>query len=111
MPVKAANSLSGQSTDALAFSIVDADGQIAKGKASGMVFSKARLSDEGMYKTNKGVKYPFTLMVVFTPDSSDTSLSYRLQVNHLPFSFGGKQQLQLNPSELAKYTTDFLKIR
>lgn len=105
MPVLAKHTDTKETTS-LSYSIVDEDGAPAKGTATGIVFSSAGITRDGMYKVKKGVANNFALQVLFTPESIDTQKKYRLQVTNLPFNFDGKQQQQLNPSELVYYTTE-----
>jgi hypothetical protein len=98
-------------TNTLAYQIHDEDGNIVPGKTSAIVLSDAKFSaKESMYITDKGFSKKFTLVSVFTPDVYDPEKKYRLQVTHLPFSFNGTQELQLNPSELQYYTTDLVSL-
>lgn len=104
MPFKTMNADS-NATDTLAFSILDKDNKRIEGKTSSIILSKTSLK-EGMYSIQPGHLNMFTLIVVFTPSASSTP-DYRLQVTHLPFNFDGKQQLELNPTELQYYTTPY----
>ena len=88
----------------VSYSIVDNEEEQAKGDSVGLVLSTARLQN-GMYVVPKGKKMKFTLIAFYTPSADETESDFRLQVNHLPFSFNGAQKLQLNVSELKYYTT------
>ncbi len=106
MPVRAHNTETGFDT-AVSYTILNQDGEQVAGKAMGIVFSNAKLTNEGEYVVPKTEAKKFTLTVLFTPTISVQGEEYRLQVNHLPFTFDGEQQLQLNPSELTYYTTKY----
>lgn len=92
-----------KSRDALTYEILDADGGAAAGTPLGIVLSNAKVKG-GEYVIPKGKSASFTLLTFFTPTSTSTE-AYRTQVTNLPFTFDGKQELQLNPSELQYYTT------
>ncbi len=107
MPFKIINADS-KATDTLSFAIVDKDNGKIPGKASAIIVSNTPLK-KGLYSIPAGLQKKFTLIVVFTPSASTTE-DYRLQVTNLPFNFDGKQQLQLNPSELKYYTTPYTNL-
>lgn len=109
LPVKASNTTQ-KSTDAVAFSILDENGNVVLGKTTSIVLSSAALTAKGMYITPKNKATKFTLAVFFTPTSIDSNQKYRLQVTNLPFNFDGAQELQLNPSELKYYTTKLISL-
>jgi hypothetical protein len=98
-----------KATNTLEFSVVDTNNESVPGKISAIVLSHANITDSGFYITKKGSSSRFTLAVFFTPDMKGVG-EYRLQVTSLPFNFDGKQQLQLNPSELTYYTTKSLAL-
>lgn len=104
IPISARNSTS-KSTDAVSYTIYTEQGVKAKGKASGLILNNATEIHEGNYVTKKGQGGKFTLAVVFTPETYSQFEDYYMQVTNLPFSFDGKHQLGLNPSELKYYTT------
>ncbi len=93
--------------NALAYTVVDADGVIVPGTASTIILSNAELGKDWMYTIPKGRKHTFTLIVAFAPEKKDAT-DYRLQVNHLPFSFDKTQALKLNLSELQYYATPYI---
>jgi hypothetical protein len=110
MPVFAQYSNNKAST-AVSYAVFDESGAEVEGTAAGIVLSSATLDRSGMYIVPKGTAKKFTLAVVFTPRiPAQTEKKYRLQVMHLPFSFDGIQQLQLNPSELKYYTTKLIAL-
>ncbi len=96
-------------TTKLSYVILDENDNEVSGKTAGIVLSGAPLGRQG-YEIEKDSAKKFSLFVVFKPTEDTTGHSYRLQVTHLPFSFDGAQQLQLNPSELQYYTTKSIKI-
>lgn len=108
LPIKA-SSAENKATNTVEFSIVNADGKSVKGTTSSVVLSHVKITDDGFYRTKKGSTGKFTLAVFFRPEVSGVN-EYRLQVTSLPFNFDGKQQLQLNPSELKYYTTKLLAL-
>ena len=110
IPILATQSSETPKSDAVAYTIFDEDGNTAIGTASAIVLSKASINKSGKYSVAKGLSQNFTLAVVFTPTVVTKVNEYRLQVTHLPFTFDGTQELQLNPSELTYYTTDLLEI-
>jgi hypothetical protein len=93
----------------ISYSLVDNEKEQAKGDSVGLILSTARLQN-GMYVVPKGKKMKFTLIAFYTPSALETESDFRLQVNHLPFSFDGVQKLQLNVSELDHYTTELLTL-
>jgi hypothetical protein len=95
---------------AVSYAIIDKDGNEVTGKSVGIVFSETPLTKNGIYVIPKGTSKKMTLAVIFTPTTGTALSDYRLQVKHLPFSFDGTQQLQLNPSELQYYTTEYLSL-
>lgn len=99
-------STSTTATNTLSYSVLDKDGHEVAGKSSAIILSNTKLGENTMYVVPKGFAKKFTLLVVFTPSASTTP-DYRLQVTHLPFNFNGKQQLELNPSELQYYATPY----
>lgn len=110
IPITAIQSSEAQTNSAVAYTIFDEDGNTAIGTASAIVLSRAEINKNGKYSVAKGLSQNFTLAVVFTPTVVTKVNEYRLQVTHLPFTFDGTQELQLNPSELKYYTTDLLEI-
>lgn len=104
-----ANNANKKATSTVEFSMLNKNNAIATGKISSIVLSHADTTEKGFYRTKKGIGEKFTLVVFFTPDTPNMS-EYRLQVTSLPFNFDGKQQLQLNPSELQYYTTKLLAL-
>ncbi len=102
-PILAKN-LPSTSTQALSYEIRDTQGKIIPGKAEGIVLSKSTTKDTH-YVIPKGTTRSLSLAVVFTPEDPTIDTKYHLFVTHLPFSFDGATQLQLNPSELKYYTT------
>lgn len=108
LPVLAHNS-SSKKSDVVEFSILNSTNEVANGVTNAFVLSSAKLTDDIMYKTEKGVARTFTLIVFFTPETKGAG-EYRLQVTSLPFNWDGVQQLQLNQSELKYYTTKPLKL-
>ncbi len=93
--------------NALSYELVDKNGGLASGTAVGIVLSSLPVRD-GMYRIPKGKAARFTLLVLYTPPMNDGD--YRAQVTSLPFTFDGATKLQLNPSELQYYTTDYLSL-
>jgi hypothetical protein len=89
---------------AMAYDVVDANGVSGRGSSVGIVLSDAKIKN-GEYVVPKGVSESFRLLVLYTKGASDTETAFRTQVTHLPFSFNGTTNLQLNPSELQYYTT------
>ncbi len=89
----------------LSYSIIDDEEERAIGSTVGLVLSSAKL-ENGMYVVPKGKKMKFTLIAFYEPNVLETESQFRLQVNHLPFSFGNVQELKLNESELEAYTTE-----
>ena len=89
----------------VSYEILNEKNEVVAGKAVGIVLSNTTLNDEVQYIVPKNVSKKFTLAVFFTPDKKNTGEKYRLHVTYLPFKFDGTQRLQLNPSELEKYTT------
>ncbi|MCR4285290.1 MAG: hypothetical protein NUW00_00170 [Candidatus Kaiserbacteria bacterium] len=110
IPITATQSSETPTSNVVAYTIFDEDGNTAIGTASAIVLSKAKINSKGKYHVAKGLSQNFTLAVIFTPTVVTKVNEYRLQVTHLPFIFDGTQELQLNPSELQYYTTDLLKI-
>lgn len=108
MPLLAQNG-GEKSNAAVSYEILDEDGEKAAGNAFGIVLSTADIGEKGQYVTEKGMGRKFVLAVFFTPTVRDAD-EYRMQVTHLPFSFNGTQELQLNPSELKYYTTGLLPL-
>ncbi len=110
IPVHANNSYDAK-TDALSYALHDADGKTLARNTVAIVLSNAPTKD-GMYVVKKGTKRSFTLLVIETPTPGVTGAQRdtKLQVTHLPFNFDGKQQLQLNPSELTYYVTNGVDI-
>jgi hypothetical protein len=92
------------SPSALTFEVVDEHGTKGLGTAVGIVLSDAQVKD-GHYTIPKGIRSSLRLLVLYTKSGHDTGNEFSMQVTHLPFTFDGKQQLQLNPSELQYYTT------
>ncbi len=109
MPVFAQNTTEGTTTT-VSYTILDADGNQVPGTATGIVFSKAKLTKDAEYVVQKKEARAFTLMVIFTPETPAPEKEYRLQVTYLPFTFNGTHQLQLNPSELTYYTTKYIAL-
>ncbi len=99
-------STSTTATNTLSYSVLNKDGHEVAGKFSAIILSNTKLGENTMYVVPKGFAKKFTLIVVFTPSASTTP-DYHLQVTHLPFNFDGKQQLELNPSELQYYVTPY----
>ena len=107
MPIRVALG-STTATNTIGYHVYNEDGVVVPGKASAIILSNAPFDTHtGMYTTKKSTSKKYTLVSVFTPDTVVPDQKYRLQVNHLPFNFNGTQQLQLNPSELQYYTTDY----
>lgn len=71
----------------------------------GIVLSSAKIVN-GEYVIEKGVRMPMRLLIITTGERKNEDL--RAQVTHLPFSFDGKKQLSLNPTELQYYTTGYV---
>lgn len=114
MPILAQDSNEKSSTQ-VSYAVFDETGKEVEGTVAGIVLSSATLDKSGMYIVPKGTAKRFTLAVVFTPSApvptvENTVKKYRLQVTHLPFSFNGTQELQLNPSELQYYTTKLIAL-
>ncbi len=110
MPVLATSESDAVSSLALVFDVRDEGGNSALGSSRGIVLSGATLSAGPKYVVRKGDVGTFLLFVLFTPEKSEPEKKYQLQVTHLPFSFNGKQDLKLNPSELEYYKTDLLAL-
>ncbi len=106
MPVIAKNTTEKSNTE-LAYEIRDDKGELAKGTTLGIILSDAKIKD-GMYVIPKGKSMKFTLLTFYTKGADETDTAFRTQVTSLPFNFDGKQQLQLNPSELKYYTTKLI---
>lgn len=92
-------------TKMVSYEILNEKNEVVAGKAVGIVLSDTMLNKDIQYVVSKNASKKFTLAVFFTPDKKNTGEKYRLHVTYLPFKFDGTQQLQLNPSELEKYTT------
>jgi len=95
--------------ESLSYSIIDNEEERAQGVSAGLVLSSAELVD-GMYVVPKGKKMKFTLLAFYTPSALETESDFRLQVDYLPFTFDGAQQLKLNEPELKYYTTELLTL-
>ncbi len=100
-----ANNTHDAKTNALSYALHDTDGKTLNSNTVAIVLSSAPVQD-GMYFVKKGTKRSFTLLVIETPGTASAHNGSKLQVTHLPFNFDGKQQLQLNPSELKYYVTN-----
>jgi hypothetical protein len=109
LPVSAVHT-SSSSRNAVSYTILDQNNTAVEGTVAGFVYSKAKLQKNGMYFIPKNQAQRLTLAVVFTPKVVDANKQYRLQVNYLPFTFNGTQELQLNPSELKYYTTKLISL-
>ncbi len=109
MPVIARNGDTGSPSE-VSYTILNEAGKQVPGKAIGIVFSNAKLTNAGEYVVPKAEARKFILTVLFTPTTVIEGEKYRLQVNYLPFTFDGEQQLQLNPSELKYYTTKYISL-
>ncbi|MCA9363833.1 hypothetical protein KC727_01280 [Candidatus Kaiserbacteria bacterium] len=95
----------------LSYTVLDRNDTIVEdGASAGIVLSNAKIQN-GMYIVPKGTVRRFTLLTLFTPTNTDTPNEFRTHVTHLPFSFDGTRQLQLNQSELVKYTTPLTTLR
>jgi asparagine N-glycosylation enzyme membrane subunit Stt3 len=94
----------------VSYEILDNEGETAQGTSFGIVLSDTSITEDGMYKVEKGTSKRLTLAVFFTPETKNTGTKYRLHVTHLPFQFDGTQELQLNPSELKHYQTELLSL-
>lgn len=103
MPMHAVNTHT-TATNTLGYEVRTKDGIQGKGKAVGIVLSKAQL-ENSIYTTKKGVLTDFRLLVLYTILPGETAEDFSLHVTHLPFSFKGVQDLELNASELRAYTT------
>lgn len=99
-----------KSNSMVSYEIMNEDDEVVSGKAVGIVLSSTPVSEQLTYVTPKGSSKTFVLAVFFTPETRSETEKYRLQVTHLPFQFDGKQQLQLNPSELKYYTTNLISL-
>lgn len=95
-------------TSTLGYTITATDGKPAQGRMMGIVLSDAQVSN-GFYKIKKGESAAFTLLVLFVPDTKEAR-TYAASVSQLPFTFDGKQNLYLHPSELKYYTTPELSL-
>ncbi len=91
-------------TDTLGYEVRTKDGVQGKGKAVGIVLSKAQLGN-GVYTTKKGILTDFRLLVLYTIAPGEKVEDFSMNVTHLPFAFKGVQDLELNASELRAYTT------
>lgn len=91
-------------TATLGYTITATDGKPVNGRMMGIVLSSDAPVSNGFYKIKKGESATFTLLMLFVPDTKE-SRTYTASVSQLPFTFDGKQGLQLNPSELTYYTT------
>lgn len=91
--------------DALAYNVLNANGTPFTGNTVGIVLSSAEVVD-GEYVIPKGTRASLRLLVLTINGAGDAG-NFRTQVTHLPFSFDGKQELSLNPSELTYYTTGY----
>ena len=106
MPVIARNTTEKSNTE-LSYEILDNKGELAKGTTLGVILSDAKIKN-GMYVIPKGKSMKFTLLTFYTKGADETDTGFRTQVTNLPFSFDGKLQLGLNPSELQYYTTKLI---
>lgn len=98
-----------KTTNSLSYSLYDDEDETAIGTATGIVLSNAPYKN-GVYVVPAGSNASFTLFVAFSKGEKETESQFRAEVTNLPFSFSGTQQLQLNPSELKYYITDFLTL-
>ena len=97
--------------NALSYRVVNEDNDVAIGTAHGIVLSATGIGKDGMYSSEKNEGVLYTLAVLFTPEEiKTTDESYRVMVTHLPFTFDRTIQLQLNPSELTYYVSDFISL-
>lgn len=94
----------------LSYQILDGQNNPVQGTAVGIVLSDAEIDLDGVYEVPAGTSKTFKLAVFFTPPENEPLEKYKLQVTHLPFSFVGSQDLELNPSELQYYVTPKLKL-
>lgn len=97
------------SNHALSFDVVNDKGTSGISSAIGIVLSDAKLVN-GEYVVPKGVNQSFRLLVLYPKSANDTDAQFRAVVTHLPFSFDGTKDLQLNQSELRYYTTDLVSL-
>ncbi len=95
--------------NALSYELIGKDNGLAKGTAVGIVLSSLPLED-GMYRIPKGKAARFTLLVIYTAQNNEDA-DFRAHVTSLPFMFGTDLKLQLNPSELKYYTTEYLSLQ
>jgi len=105
IPVKA-NGTTEHSREFLSYGLYNRHNGLTENAVSaGIVLGDAQI-ENGEYVIPKGSRKTLTLLVVASSLERDT----RLQVEYLPFTFDGKQELQLNPSELEYYTTELVAL-
>lgn len=98
----------------ITYRIENKNGDRIFGRSAGLVLSDAPVNEKGMYVVKDGEMKEFTLMVFFSPAEGTPEDEYRLHVTRLPFNFlgitGGTIKMNLQPSELLPYTSDYLAL-
>lgn len=110
LPVAAQRTFNTKSTTTLQFEILDEDNKRGNGSIVAAVLSNLK-PENSMYVVPKGTKEQFRLVAFYKRTSEETGDAFRAQVTHLPVTLLGFEHLKLNPSELVRYTTNYISLQ